>query len=71
MPYLLTWSSRIHSPCIIAMLHSMGLSINMHGECECRKKPYWYHNMAYSIEPYLVYHDFPNLVGYNGDGIPG
>ena len=24
-------------------------------------KPYWYHNMAYSIEPYFVSLDFPNL----------
>ena len=25
-------------------------------------KPYWYHNTAYSMEPYFVYLDFPNLV---------
>ena len=25
-------------------------------------KPYWYHNTAYSIASYLVYHDFPNLL---------
>ena len=24
-------------------------------------KPYWYHNTAYSLEPYFVSLDFPNL----------
>ena len=25
-------------------------------------KPYWYHGMAYSLEPYFVCLDFPNLI---------
>ena len=25
-------------------------------------KPYWYHNTAYSMEPYFVRLDFPNLL---------
>ena len=25
-------------------------------------KPYWYHDMAYSMEPFFVSLDFPNLL---------
>ena len=27
-----------------------------------KTKPYWHHNTAYSMEPYFVYLDFPNLI---------
>ena len=30
-------------------------------------KPYWFHNMAYSMEPYFVYIDFPNLIIVNSN----
>ena len=38
MPYLKTWNLCMHSPSIITMLYSMGLSIHMHGECIGREQ---------------------------------
>ena len=38
MFYLLTWSSCTHSPSIIAVLYSLGPSIDMPGECMGREQ---------------------------------
>ena len=32
-------------------------------------KPYWYHNTAYSMEPYFVYLHFHNLLSRWGRGV--
>ena len=61
----MTWASRIHSPSIIAMLYSMGISIHVPGECIGKgTKPYWYHNTAHYKEPCMISLHFPNLLTY-------
>ena len=63
MSSLLTWGLRIHSPSICSVSYSMGLSIHMHGECERSKQScIGIIITVYSIEPYFICRDFPNLV---------